>query len=189
MRKFLGKSKKGFTLIELMIVVAIIGILAAIAIPNFIRFQLKAKTSEGKVNVAAIRTAEEAYFSEFGVYVQGTLSPSNYGGTTKTNFSDMGGFATVGWAPEGQVYFNYEVVVSNNKTAYVAAAGADIDGNGTAQAWGYVHPAAGNTTTTGVAPAASPRSDCSANGILTGGTNRVFNQVLPCLSSYGQSIF
>ena len=95
MRKFLGKSKKGFTLIELMIVVAIIGILAAIAIPNFIRFQLKAKTSEGKVNIAAIRTAEEAYFSEFGVYVTGTLSPSNFGGTTKTNFADNGGFGPV----------------------------------------------------------------------------------------------
>jgi prepilin-type N-terminal cleavage/methylation domain-containing protein len=51
------KHKSGFTLIELMIVVAIIGILAAIAIPNFLRFQLKAKTSEGKTNIAAIRTS------------------------------------------------------------------------------------------------------------------------------------
>jgi type IV pilus assembly protein PilA len=57
------KRKSGFTLIELMIVVAIIGILAAIAIPNFLRFQLKAKSSEGKTNLAAIRTAEQSYYS------------------------------------------------------------------------------------------------------------------------------
>ncbi len=55
---------KGFTLIELMIVVAIIGILAAIAIPNFIRFQARSKQSEVKANLKALFTAETAYFQE-----------------------------------------------------------------------------------------------------------------------------
>ncbi len=78
LKKFHNR-KGGFTLIELMIVVAIIGILAAIAIPNFLRFQLKAKTSEGKTNIAAIRTAEQSYYSEFGTYVSADGAPSPYG--------------------------------------------------------------------------------------------------------------
>lgn len=186
MNKFFGKSRKGFTLIELMIVVAIIGILAAIAIPNFIRFQLKAKTSEGKVNVAAIRTAEEAYFSEFGTYIAGAVSPAVNGSTTKVPFTDVGGFGIIGWSPEGQVYFNYEVVISTNAAAYVASAGADIDGNGTDQAWGYVHPAPGGTE---VGEDGSLGDIvCVGTGIPIGG-NDVFNQVAPCDPSYGQSEF
>jgi type IV pilus assembly protein PilA len=65
----LMKKKGGFTLIELMIVVAIIGILAAIAIPNFIRFQARSKQSEAKTNLKAIFTAQKAYFGEKDKYV------------------------------------------------------------------------------------------------------------------------
>jgi type IV pilus assembly protein PilA len=179
MNKFLGKSKKGFTLIELMIVVAIIGILAAIAIPNFVRFQLKAKTSEGKVNLAAIRTAEEAYFSEFGSYVAAAASPAANGATAKVDFEDIGlvnaNFGTIGWAPEGQVFFNYEVVVLN--AAYVANAGADIDGNGTDQAWGYVQPGIGAALAGSLGG-----ENCSVTGSL-------LNQVVACDPTYGQSEF
>ncbi len=60
--------KQGFTLIELMIVVAIIGILAAIAIPNFIKFQARSKQSEPKANLKALFVAQKSYFAEKDTY-------------------------------------------------------------------------------------------------------------------------
>jgi type IV pilus assembly protein PilA len=66
--KRLDDKDSGFTLIELMIVVAIIGILAAIAIPNFLKFQAKSRQSEAKTNLKGIYTVETAYKGEFGYY-------------------------------------------------------------------------------------------------------------------------
>ena len=76
----LKNRKKGFTLIALMIVVAIIGILAAIAIPSFMRFAAKSKQAEAKTILAGIYTGEESYFAEqntFGTYASIGFSPAS----------------------------------------------------------------------------------------------------------------
>ena len=61
-------KSKGFTLVELMIVVAIIGILAAIAIPNFVNYQAKSKQAEAQTSLKSIYTVELAYFAENDTY-------------------------------------------------------------------------------------------------------------------------
>ena len=160
-------TKRGFTLIELMIVVAIIGILAAIAIPNFLRFQLKSKTSEGKVNLAAIRTAEESYLAEFGTYVAAADAPGAAAVTTTKQVwpTPAVGFDTIGWGPEGDVFFSYGVAIAGQ--GYTASAVADLDGNTTLQAWGYAKPNAG-------ARVPAVHADC---GVATLQSD---NQVGPC---------
>ena len=61
-------NESGFTLVELMVVVAIIGLLSAVAIPNFQKYQARAKTAEAKLQLSAIYTAEASFFADYNLY-------------------------------------------------------------------------------------------------------------------------
>jgi len=63
------QGQKGFTLIELMIVIAIIGILAAIAIPNFLSYRQRSYDSAAQSDLKNLMTAQEAYFVDYDTYV------------------------------------------------------------------------------------------------------------------------
>jgi type IV pilus assembly protein PilA len=138
------RNSKGFTLIELMIVVAIIGILAAIAIPNFLQYQMKSRQSEAKTNLGAIRTSELSFSGERGCFI-GT-GAGGYGATVVANTKTIqiawagptqpapslagtafcvdpvnnapvftGTFADIGFAASGNVFYHY--TASSDNTA------------------------------------------------------------------------
>jgi type IV pilus assembly protein PilA len=69
MKPLMNQLKRGFTLIELMIVVAIIGLLAALAIPNFIKFQARARQSEARTNLKAAWSAQKSYYGDKQTYL------------------------------------------------------------------------------------------------------------------------
>lgn len=113
--------KKGFTLVELMIVIAILGIVTAIAIPAYTGYITTAKMAEAENNLAAIRLAEEEYFLEYNQYFEGKTIDS-------TLSSASGGLWTVSKGSDG-FSFDYVVTLSSGWTATATGkTGTSVDG-------------------------------------------------------------
>lgn len=113
LQKLRGNNSKGFTLIELMIVVAIIGILAAIAIPNFLTYQCKSRQSEAKTNLGGIRVSQEAYYAEYDRYTD-----------------DM---TELGFAIKGTKRYSYDLTGTTDDAFTAIATG--ISGNVMSDVW------------------------------------------------------
>ncbi len=94
--------KKAFSLIELMVVVAIMAFLAMIAVPNFNRFLAKAKRAEAYMNLSALYAAEKAYWAEHGKYCDVLV-----------------GEGGIGWKPEGNFYYTYGFTGAEGRNNFV----------------------------------------------------------------------
>lgn len=91
-----AKGEGGFTLIELMVVVAILGIVAAIAVPNYIRYMAKSRQAEARTNLGGIFVSELTFFGEFTRYDNFQLVGFTLAGGSNRYAYRVGAGATAG---------------------------------------------------------------------------------------------
>jgi prepilin-type N-terminal cleavage/methylation domain-containing protein len=180
--------RDGFTLVELMVVVALIGVLSAIAIPGFISYQARARRAESFSNLAALAVTQKSRVANEGSYFDSGNSypdPVPYGGlgSKKMNWdvASQAAFGALGWAPEGDVHYTYHTNTTNGCTCtlcFTATAYGDVDGDGQVSAVMYVEPQRDNTDAIiGVCKSGLPAPfDFGPPTRVNGGGN-VFNEV------------
>jgi len=166
------RLRTGFTVLELMVVVAIIGLLASIAIPSFINYQLTSKRSEAFANLSSVAKTQKAYFAEFNRFVPVAAEPGNTLGNVpnaiKRSSAPIGpAFSLIGWIPEGDVFYDYDTNTTAGCTCigpcFTSAAYGDLDGNGQIGILVFAEPdAAGNFCPSGVL-GRSPINDSLGN--------------------------
>jgi type IV pilus assembly protein PilA len=152
-----NRNDTGFTLIELLVVIIILGILAAIALPNFLNQDVKAKQSEAKQNIALInktqnsfRAENSAFASSFDILAIGSVTGGTTGNTSNYSYTIAGGTdtATVLASPTDTALRGY----SGADTRYSNAASQSVIGTVLCETRIIGNPATAPTVTAGVAP-------------------------------------
>lgn len=126
------------TLVEVMIVVAILGVLATIAVPMYSNMRQRAKVSEAKANLGAIRVTQYGFYAELSRFVgnQGLTPDRSADPPARLDWDYQTRFSLLGFAPEGRVYFSYALQGADFPTdGFTAEARGDLDDDGAWASW------------------------------------------------------